>query len=209
MKKILILLVLAMSLVFVSCNTADNKNVGDKKEASASEESKKTEESTEETSNEDNKEDAAQDNADMKDKVNIKYFDDFKDGEVLAIANITNNNDKEDLIAAYHVKELLLSENDDAKEYLVFPKEDNTDLTVKSKDSDAEGETFTLSQKFGLKLAISDSDLDKFVLSVKQGDKTYDISIKLKEDGRLDLPKEAVEVLFKWWRIKQKVFYAW
>lgn len=192
MKKIFILLILAMSFVFVSCTGADNKDISNKKEDSTKVADVNDEKADEKESNEDNKDDV-----DMKDKVNIDYFNDFKDDEVLGISNITYNNDKEDLFAAYHVKELLLSENDDAKEYLVFPKEDNTDVTVKSKDSDAEGETFTLSQKFGLKLAISDSDLEKFILVVKHGDKTSDISIKLKEDGRLDLPKEAVEVLFK------------
>ena len=68
---------------------------------------------------------------------------------------------------------------------------------IKSSDSDGDGESFTLGKKFGLKLAISDSDLDKFVFTVKNGDKTKDFSLKLKEDGSLDLDKEIMEVVFK------------
>lgn len=188
MKKIFILLILAMSLVFVSCTSGENNSTSTKKESNVSEDSAKKEEKIE---------DDTEDEQDMRDKVNIKYFDDFKEDEVIAIANVTYNNDKEDLFAAYHVKELLLSESDDAKEYLIFPKENKTEIVVKTKDSDADGETFALGQKYGLKLAISDNDLDKFTLTVKNSDKAYDINLKLKEDGMLELPKEAVEVLFK------------
>lgn len=195
MKKIFVLIILAMSLVFVSCTSADNKNASDKKESTANEENAKKEEKADK--DEDKKDKTEKTEEDLKDKVNIKYFDEFKDDELIAIANVTHNNDKQDLFAAYNVKELLLSENDDAKEYLIFPKEDKTELAIKSKDSDTEGESFTLGKKFGLKLAISDSDLDKYTIVVKHGDKAYDINLKLKEDGRLDLPKEAVEVLFK------------
>lgn len=193
MKKILIALLLALSLLSVACSAPAGKDADKRAETASTEKTeekdtaddKKAEEETEEES------------GDMKDKVNIKYFDDFKDGELLAIANITNNNDKEDLFAAYNVKELLLSENDDAKEYLIIPKEDKTDLVIKSSDSEGDGESFTLGKKFGLKLAISDSDLDKFVFTVKNVDKTKDFSFKLKEDGSLDLDKEIIEVVFK------------
>lgn len=193
MKKILIALLLALSLLSVACSAPVNKDAEKKTETASTEK-------TEEKDTADDKkaeEDTQEESGDMKDKVNIKYFDDFKDGELLAIANITNNNDKEDLFAAYNVKELLLSENDDAKEYLIIPKEDKTDLIIKEKDSEGDGESFTLGKKFGLKLAISDSDLDKFVFTVKNVDKTKDFSFKLKEDGSLDLDKEIIEVVFK------------
>lgn len=193
MKKILIALLLALSLLSVACSAPSSKDADKKTETARTEKTeekdtaddKKAEEETEEKS------------GDMNDKVNIKYFNDFKDGELLAIANITNNNDKEDLFAAYNVKELLLSENDDAKEYLIIPKEDKTDLIIKEKDSEGDGESFTLGKKFGLKLAISDADLEKFVFTIKNGDKTKDFSFKLKEDGSLDLDKEIIEVVFK------------
>lgn len=193
MKKILISILLALSLLSVACSAPSSKDADKKTETASTEKTeekdtaddKKAEEETEEKS------------GDMKDKVNIKYFNDFKDGELLAIANITNNNDKEDLFAAYNVKELLLSENDDAKEYLIIPKEDKTDLIIKEKDSEGDGESFTLGKKFGLKLAISDADLEKFVFTIKNGDKTTDFSMKLKEDGSLDLDKEIIEVVFK------------
>lgn len=193
MKKILIALLLALSLLSVACSAPSSKDADKKTETASTEKTeekdtaddKKAEEETEEKS------------GDMKDKVNIKYFNDFKDGELLAIANITNNNDKEDLFAAYNVKELLLSENDDAKEYLIIPKEDKTDLIIKEKDSEGDGESFTLGKKFGLNLAISDADLEKFVFTIKNGDKTTDFSMKLKEDGSLDLNKEVIEVVFK------------
>ncbi len=193
MKKILIALLLALSLLSVACSAPASKDA-DKKNETAS-----TEKTEEKDTADDKKaeEETNEESGDMKDKVNIKYFDDFKDGELLAIANITNNNDKEDLFAAYNVKELLLSENDDAKEYLIIPKEDKTDLVIKSSDSEGDGESFTLGKKFGLKLAISDSDLDKFVFTVKNVDKTKDFSFKLKEDGSLDLDKEIIEVVFK------------
>lgn len=193
MKKILIALLLALSLLSVACSAPSSKDADKKTETARTEKTeekdtaddKKAEEETEEKS------------GDMNDKVNIKYFNDFKDGELLAIANITNNNDKEDLFAAYNVKELLLSENDDAKEYLIIPKEDKTDLIIKEKDSEGDGESFTLGKKFGLKLAISDADFEKFVFTIKNGDKTKDFSFKLKEDGSLDLDKEIIEVVFK------------
>lgn len=193
MKKILISILLALSLLSVACSAPSSKDADKKTETASTEKTeekdtaddKKAEEETEEKS------------GDMKDKVNIKYFNDFKDGELLAIANITNNNDKEDLFAAYNVKELLLSENDDAKEYLIIPKEDKTDLIIKEKDSEGDGELLTLGKKFGLKLAISDADLEKFVFTIKNGDKTTDFSMKLKEDGSLDLNKEVIEVVFK------------
>lgn len=193
MKKILIALLLALSLLSVACSAPASKDA-DKKTETAS-----TEKTEEKDTADDKKaeEDTQEESGDMKDKVNIKYFDDFKDGELLAIANITNNNDKEDLFAAYNVKELLLSENDDAKEYLIIPKEDKTDLIIKEKDSEGDGESFTLGKKFGLKLAISDADLEKFVFTIKNGDKTTDFSMKLKEDGSLDLDKEIIEVVFK------------
>lgn len=193
MKKILIALLLALSLLSVACSAPASKDA-DKRAETAS-----TEKTEEKDTADDKKaeEETNEESGDMKDKVNIKYFDDFKDGELLAIANITNNNDKEDLFAAYNVKELLLSENDDAKEYLIIPKEDKTDLVIKSSDSEGDGESFTLGKKFGLKLAISDSDLDKFVFTVKNVDKTKDFSFKLKEDGSLDLDKEIIEVVFK------------
>lgn len=193
MKKILIALLLALSLLSVACSAPASKDA-DKKTETAS-----TEKTEEKDTADDKKaeEDTQEESGDMKDKVNIKYFDDFKDGELLAIANITNNNDKEDLFAAYNVKELLLSENDDAKEYLIIPKEDKTDLIIKEKDSDGDGESFTLGKKFGLKLAISDADLEKFVFTIKNGDNTKDFSMKLKEDGSLDLDKEVIEVVFK------------
>lgn len=193
MKKILIALLLALSLLSVACSAPASKDA-DKKNETAS-----TEETEEKDTADDKKaeEDTQEESGDMKDKVNIKYFDDFKDGELLAIANITNNNDKEDLFAAYNVKELLLSENDDAKEYLIIPKEDKTDLIIKEKDSEGDGESFTLGKKFGLKLAISDADLEKFVFTIKNGDNTKDFSMKLKEDGSLDLDKEVIEVVFK------------
>ncbi len=193
MKKILIALLLALSLLSVACSAPASKDA-DKKNETAS-----TKETEEKDTADDKKaeEDTQEESGDMKDKVNIKYFDDFKDGELLAIANITNNNDKEDLFAAYNVKELLLSENDDAKEYLIIPKEDKTDLIIKEKDSEGDGESFTLGKKFGLKLAISDADLEKFVFTIKNGDNTKDFSIKLKEDGSLDLDKEVIEVVFK------------
>ena len=193
MKKILIALLLALSLLSVACSAPVNKDAEKKTETASTEK-------TEEKDTADDKkaeEDTQEESGDMKDKVNIKYFDDFKDGELLAIANITNNNDKEDLFAAYNVKELLLSENDDAKEYLIIPKEDKTDLIIKEKDSEGDGESFTLGKKFGLKLAISDADLEKFVFTIKNGDKTTDFSMKLKEDGSLDLNKEVIEVVFK------------
>lgn len=205
MKKILIALLLALSLLSVACSAPASKDA-DKRAETAS-----TEKTEEKDTADDKKaeEETNEESGDMKDKVNIKYFDDFKDGELLAIANITNNNDKEDLFAAYNVKELLLSENDDAKEYLIIPKEDKTDLVIKSSDSEGDGESFTLGKKFGLKLAISDSDLDKFVFTVKNVDKTKDFSFKLKEDGSLDLDKEIIEVVFKWWKIKPRVYYVW
>lgn len=193
MKKILIALLLALSLLSVACSAPANKDAEKKTETASTEK-------TEEKDTADDKkaeEETNEESGDMKDKVNIKYFDDFKDGELLAIANITNNNDKEDLFAAYNVKELLLSENDDAKEYLIIPKEDKTDLIIKEKDSEGDGESFTLGKKFGLKLAISDADLEKFVFTIKNGDNTKDFSIKLKEDGSLDLDKEVIEVVFK------------
>lgn len=193
MKKILIALLLALSLLSVACSAPANKDAEKKTETASTEK-------TEEKDTADDKkaeEDTQEESGDMKDKVNIKYFDDFKDGELLAIANITNNNDKEDLFAAYNVKELLLSENDDAKEYLIIPKEDKTDLIIKEKDSEGDGESFTLGKKFGLKLAISDADLEKFVFTIKNGDNTKDFSMKLKEDGSLDLGKEVIEVVFK------------
>lgn len=193
MKKILIALLLALSLLSVGCSAPASKDA-DKKAETAS-----TEKTEEKDTADDKKaeEETNEESGDMKDKVNIKYFDDFKDGELLAIANITNNNDKEDLFAAYNVKELLLSENDDAKEYLIIPKEDKTDLIIKEKDSEGDGESFTLGKKFGLKLAISDADLEKFVFTIKNGDNTKDFSMKLKEDGSLDLDKEVIEVVFK------------
>lgn len=193
MKKILIALLLALSLLSVACSAPANKDAEKKAETASTEK-------TEEKDTADDKkaeEETQEESGDMKDKVNIKYFDDFKDGELLAIANITNNNDKEDLFAAYNVKELLLSENDDAKEYLIIPKEDKTDLIIKEKDSEGDGESFTLGKKFGLKLAISDADLEKFVFTIKNGDNTKDFSMKLKEDGSLDLDKEVIEVVFK------------
>lgn len=193
MKKILIALLLALSLLSVACSAPANKDAEKKTETVSTEK-------TEEKDTADDKkaeEETNEESGDMKDKVNIKYFDDFKDGELLAIANITNNNDKEDLFAAYNVKELLLSENDDAKEYLIIPKEDKTDLIIKEKDSEGDGESFTLGKKFGLKLAISDADLEKFIFTIKNGDNTKDFSIKLKEDGSLDLDKEVIEVVFK------------
>lgn len=193
MKKILIALLLALSLLSVACSAPANKDAEKKTETASTEK-------TEEKDTADDKkaeEETQEESGDMKDKVNIKYFDDFKDGELLAIANITNNNDKEDLFAAYNVKELLLSENDDAKEYLIIPKEDKTDLIIKEKDSEGDGESFTLGKKFGLKLAISDADLEKFIFTIKNGDNTKDFSIKLKEDGSLDLDKEVIEVVFK------------
>lgn len=189
MKKILISLLLAISLLSVACSAPSTKEA-EKKTETANEE--KTEEKDKAEEKDDKKE-----AGDMKDKVNIKYFDEFKDDEILAIANVTYNNDKEDLFAAYNVKELRLSENDDAKEYLIIPKDDKTDLVIKSSDSEGDGESFTLGKKFGLKLAISDSDLDKFVFTVKNGDKTKDFSLKLKEDSSLDLDKEIMEVVFK------------
>lgn len=189
MKKILFALLLAISLLSVACSAPSTKEAEKKTETASEEKSEEKDKSKEK----DDKKEAD----DMKDKVNIKYFDDFKDDEVLAIANITYNNDKEDLFAAYNVKELLLSESDDAKEYLFIPKDDKTELVIKEKDSEGDGESFTLAQKFGLKLAISDSDLDKFVFTVKYGDKTKDFSLKLKEDGSLDLDKEIIEVIFK------------
>lgn len=193
MKKILIALLLALSLLSVACSAPANKDAEKKTETASTE---KTEEK--DTADDKNAEEETQEESgDMKDKVNIKYFDDFKDGELLAIANITNNNDKEDLFAAYNVKELLLSENDDAKEYLIIPKEDKTDLIIKEKDSEGDGESFTLGKKFGLKLAISDADLEKFVFTIKNGDNTKDFSMKLKEVGSLDLDKEVIEVVFK------------
>lgn len=193
MKKILIALLLALSLLSVACSAPANKDAEKKTETASTEK-------TEEKDTADDKkaeEETQEESGDMKDKVNIKYFDDFKDGELLAIANITNNNDKEDLFAAYNVKELLLSENDDAKEYLIIPKEDKTDLIIKEKDSEGDGESFTLGKKFGLKLAISDADLEKFIFTIKNGDNTTDFSMKLKEDGSLDLDKEVIEVVFK------------
>ena len=193
MKKILIALLLALSLLSVACSAPANKDAEKKTETASTEK-------TEEKDTADDKkaeEETPEESGDMKDKVNIKYFDDFKDGELLAIANITNNNDKEDLFAAYNVKELLLSENDDAKEYLIIPKEDKTDLIIKEKDSEGDGESFTLGKKFGLKLAISDADLEKFIFTIKNGDNTKDFSMKLKEDGSLDLDKEVIEVVFK------------
>lgn len=175
MKKILIALLLALSLLSVACSAPANKDAEKKTETAS------TEKNEEKDTVDDKKaeEDTQEESGDMKDKVNIKYFDDFKDGELLAIANITNNSDKEDLFAAYNVKELLLSENDDAKEYLIIPKEDKIDLIIKEKDSEGDGESFTLGKKFGLKLAISDADLEKFVFTIKNGDKTTDFSINL------------------------------
>lgn len=192
MKKILISLLLALSLLSVACSAPASKDADKRAETASTE---KTEEK--DTADDKKVEETQEESGDMKDKVNIKYFDDFKDGELLAIANITNNNDKEDLFAAYNVKELLLSENDDAKEYLIIPKEDKTDLIIKEKDSEGDGESFTLGKKFGLKLAISDADLEKFVFTIKNGDNTKDFSMKLKEDGSLDLDKEVIEVVFK------------
>lgn len=192
MKKILIALLLALSLLSVACSAPASKDADKRAETASTE---KTEEK--DTADDKKVEETQEESGDMKDKVNIKYFDDFKDGELLAIANITNNNDKEDLFAAYNVKELLLSENDDAKEYLIIPKEDKTDLIIKEKDSEGDGESFTLGKKFGLKLAISDADLEKFVFTIKNGDNTKDFSMKLKEDGSLDLDKEVIEVVFK------------
>lgn len=193
MKKILITLLLALSLLSVACSAPASKD-DDKKTETASTEKTEEKDTADDKKAEEEKE---EESGDMKDKVNIKYFDDFKDDELLAIANITNNNDKEDLFAAYNVKELLLSENDDAKEYLIIPKEDKTDLIIKEKDSEGDGESFTLSKRFGLKLAISDADLEKFVFTIKNGDNTKDFSMKLKEDGSLDLEKEVIEVVFK------------
>lgn len=193
MKKILIALLLALSLLSVACSAPANKDAEKKTETASTEKNEEKDTADDKKAEEDTQEESG----DMKDKVNIKYFDDFKDGELLAIANITNNNDKEDLFAAYNVKELLLSENDDAKEYLIIPKEDKTDLIIKEKDSEGDGESFTLGKKFGLKLAISDADLEKFVFTIKNGDNTKDFSMKLKEDGSLDLGKEVIEVVFK------------
>lgn len=193
MKKILIALLLALSLLSVACSAPANKDAEKKTETASTEKTEEKDTADDKKAEEETKEESG----DMKDKVNIKYFDDFKDGELLAIANITNNNDKEDLFAAYNVKELLLSENDDAKEYLIIPKEDKTDLIIKEKDSEGDGESFTLGKKFGLKLAISDADLEKFVFTIKNGDNTKDFSMKLKEDGSLDLDKEVIEVVFK------------
>lgn len=193
MKKILIALLLALSLLSVACSAPANKDAEKKTETASTEKNEEKDTADDKKAEEDTQEESG----DMKDKVNIKYFDDFKDGELLAIANITNNNDKEDLFAAYNVKELLLSENDDAKEYLIIPKEDKTDLIIKEKDSEGDGESFTLGKKFGLKLAISDADLEKFVFTIKNGDNTNDFSMKLKEDGSLDLGKEVIEVVFK------------
>jgi len=193
MKKILIALLLALSLLSVACSAPANKDAEKKTETASTEKNEEKDTADDKKAEEDTQEESG----DMKDKVNIKYFDDFKDGELLAIANITNNNDKEDLFAAYNVKELLLSENDDAKEYLIIPKEDKTDLIIKEKDSEGDGKSFTLGKKFGLKLAISDADLEKFVFTIKNGDNTNDFSMKLKEDGSLDLGKEVIEVVFK------------
>lgn len=193
MKKILIALLLALSLLSVACSEPVNKDAEKKTETASTEKTEEKDTADDKKAEEESKEESG----DMKDKVNIKYFDDFKDGELLAIANITNNNDKEDLFAAYNVKELLLSENDDAKEYLIIPKEDKTDLIIKEKDSEGDGESFKLGKKFGLKLAISDADLEKFVFTIKNGDNTKDFSMKLKEDGSLDLDKEVIEVVFK------------
>lgn len=193
MKKILIALLLALSLLSVACSAPASKDADKKNETASTEKTEEKDTADDKKAEEDTQEECG----DMKDKVNIKYFDDFKDGELLAIANITNNNDKEDLFAAYNVKELLLSENDDAKEYLIIPKEDKTDLIIKEKDSEGDGESFTLGKKFGLKLAISDADLEKFIFTIKNGDNTKDFSIKLKEDGSLDLDKEVIEVVFK------------
>ncbi|MDD7338967.1 MAG: hypothetical protein PUG50_00065 [Eubacteriales bacterium] len=193
MKKILIALLLALSLLSVGCSAPASKDADKKAETASTEKTEEKDKADDKKAEEERQEESG----DMKDKVNIKYFDDFKDGELLAIANITNNNDKEDLFAAYNVKELLLSENDDAKEYLIIPKEDKTDLIIKEKDSEGDGESFTLGKKFGLKLAISDVDLEKFVFTIKNGDNTKDFSMKLKEDGSLDLDKEVIEVVFK------------
>jgi Ni/Co efflux regulator RcnB len=193
MKKILIALLLALSLLSVACSAPASKDADKRAETASTEKTEEKDKADDKKAEEDTQEESG----DMKDKVNIKYFDDFKDGELLAIANITNNSDKEDLFAAYNVKELLLSENDDAKEYLIIPKEDKTDLIIKEKDSEGDGESFTLGKKFGLKLAISDADLEKFVFTIKNGDNTKDFSMKLKEDGSLDLDKEIIEVVFK------------
>lgn len=193
MKKILISLLLAISLLSVACSVPSTKEAEKKTETANEEKTEEKDKADDKAEEKDDKKEAG----DMKDKVNIKYFDEFKDDEILAIANVTYNNDKEDLFAAYNVKELRLSENDDAKEYLIIPKDDKTDLVIKSSDSEGDGESFTLGKKFGLKLAISDSDLDKFVFTVKNGDKTKDFSFKLKEDGGLDLDKEIMEVVFK------------
>lgn len=193
MKKILIALLLALSLLSVACSAPASKDAEKKTETASTEKTEEKDMADDKKAEEETQEESG----DMKDKVNIKYFYDFKDGELLAIANITNNNDKEDLFAAYNVKELLLSENDDAKEYLIIPKEDKTDLIIKEKDSEGDGESFTLGKKFGLKLAISDADLEKFVFTIKNGDNTKDFSMKLKEDGSLDLDKEIIEVVFK------------
>lgn len=195
MKKIIIAALLAISLLTLACAPKTNSDASDKVEEAS--EDKKTEAKDASGEKKEDKDEAEKDSSDMKDKVNIKYFDDFKDDELLGIANVTNNNDKEDLFAAYNVKELLLSENDDAKEYLIFPKEDKTEFIVKAKDSESDGESFNLGKKFGLKLAISDADLDKFTFTVKNGDKAIDFSIKLKDDGSLDLSKEVVEVIYK------------
>lgn len=193
MKKILIALLLALSLLSVACSAPASKDADKRAETASTEKTEEKDKADDKKAEEETNEESG----DMKDKVNIKYFDDFKDGELLAIANITNNNDKEDLFAAYNVKELLLSENDDAKEYLIIPKEDKTDLIIKEKDSEGDGESFTLGKKFGLKLAISDADLEKFVFTIKNGDNTTDFSMKLKVDGSLDLDKEVIEVVFK------------
>lgn len=195
MKKIIIAALLAISLLTLACTPKTNSDASDKVEEASEE--KKTEANDASEEKKEDKGETEKDSSDMKDKVNIKYFDDFKDDELLGIANVTNNNDKEDLFAAYNVKDLLLSENDDAKEYLIFPKEDKTEFIVKAKDSQSSGESFNLGKKFGLKLAISDADLDKFTFTVKNGDKAIDFSIKLKDDGSLDLSKEVVEVIYK------------
>lgn len=195
MKKIIIAALLAISLLTLACTPKTKSDASDKVEEASEE--KKTEANDASEEKKEDKGETEKDSSDMKDKVNIKYFDDFKDDELLGIANVTNNNDKEDLFAAYNVKDLLLSENDDAKEYLIFPKEDKTEFIVKAKDSQSSGESFNLGKKFGLKLAISDADLDKFTFTVKNGDKAIDFSIKLKDDGSLDLSKEVVEVIYK------------
>ena len=195
MKKIIIAALLAISLLTLACAPKTKSDASDKVEEAS--EDKKTEAKDASEEKKEDKDEAEKDSSDMKDKVNIKYFDDFKDDELIGIANVTNNNDKEDLFAAYNVKDLLLSENDDAKEYLIFPKEDKTEFIVKAKDSESDGESFSLAKKFGLKLAISDADLDKFTFTVKNGDKAIDFSIKLKDDGSLDLSKEVVEVIYK------------